>query len=245
MGTRVSARKVRNESGWTRPIAGLGEKCPFWQEVCPFGFCPEPSLGGVPPDTPSTPHSQPAQSLTWEPPSSTSLLTSPFCPQGGLSQDPISAATVDHVPSLPPHPPPICMEHSTWETTFLEIDPGEGALRGSNLRNRPPHPHPGTSSWRQGPPSPGPSASTGQRSPTPRVSGASFCSSCGGWGGPHPRLHRLLPGSLLPCPPSPLLVFPAPSAALSPSWDLANPFCPALYCPCGSRVRFQSADICN
>lgn len=88
-----------------------------WVRNVPFGKCvPLASvlnhLWEGCPQKPPTPCTQPAQSLTWEPPSSTSLLTSPFCPQGGLSQGPISAATVDHVPSMSPQPPP-----SAWSTT--------------------------------------------------------------------------------------------------------------------------------
>lgn len=91
---------------------------PFGKKCVPLAYvlnhlwegCPQ-TPPPPPPPCPA-PRTQPAQSLTWEPPSSTSLLTSPFRPYGGLSQDPISAATVDHVPSLgPPHRSTQSTEH--------------------------------------------------------------------------------------------------------------------------------------
>lgn len=64
------------------------------------------------------------------------------------------------------HPTGLHRAQSTWETTFLEIDPGEGALTGSTLRNKASSPHLGTLGpvHGEGPPvpaSPGPSASIG------------------------------------------------------------------------------------
>lgn len=115
----------------TRPIAGLGEKCSFWQEVS-LGFCPEPSLGGVP-QTPPTPPGTPAPSLLSPLPGN--HLGFHFAPNFSFHlQGPLPGSHqrchCGSRPSLGP-PPRSDGAQSTWETTFLEIDPGEGALTGS------------------------------------------------------------------------------------------------------------------